>query len=136
MKLTVDANVFFASLIKDSLARKALLHPMAELYAPEFLITETSKYKNLIKTKSKLSEQDCIQLLNALLSNIAIIKHSELADYTLPASKLTTDEKDVIYLACALYTNSSLLTNDKNLENQTRVKTFNLTTLAKQLKII
>ena len=51
MKLVVDANILFASLIKDSLTAELLVSDKLNLYAPEFLFDEFIKYKQLYMRK-------------------------------------------------------------------------------------
>ncbi|MFX1575487.1 MAG: PIN domain-containing protein [Promethearchaeota archaeon] len=51
MKLNVDANILFAALIKEGLTAELLLSDKLQLFTPEFLLTEFSKYKDLIPKK-------------------------------------------------------------------------------------
>jgi len=51
LKLVVDANILFASLIKDSLTAELLVSDKLNLYAPEFLFDEFIKYEQLYMRK-------------------------------------------------------------------------------------
>ena len=48
MELIVDANILFASLIKESKTIEILLDKRLNLFAPDFILTEFSKYKEEI----------------------------------------------------------------------------------------
>ena len=43
MRLVVDANIIFSSLIKDSITRKIILLEDLKLYAPEYVFIELEK---------------------------------------------------------------------------------------------
>ena len=68
MKLIVDANILFSALIKDGLTAELLISDKLQLFAPEFLLTEFSKYKDLILKKTHRNEQDFKHFLELLKS--------------------------------------------------------------------
>ena len=57
MKLVVDANVLFAALIKEGSTAELLISDKLQLFAPEFLFTEFSKYEELILKKTHRSKK-------------------------------------------------------------------------------
>jgi predicted nucleic acid-binding protein len=124
MDITIDANILFACLIKDSDTRKLFFSPNFELYAPVFMLTELQKYFQLIKKKSGLSDLDFSNLVARILVQVTIVNDTELAPFVVAASSLTSDKKDWLYLACALYKNTVIWSNDKEFKNQKRVKIF------------
>ncbi len=124
MDITIDANILFACLIKDSDTRKLFFSPKFELYAPAFMLTELQKYFQLIKKKSRLSDLDFSNLVARILVQVTIVNDTELAPFVVAASSLTSDKKDWLYLACALYKNTVIWSNDKEFKKQKRVKIF------------
>jgi predicted nucleic acid-binding protein len=58
MDLVVDANILFASLIKDSLTAELLFVDHFHLHAPEFLLEELDKYRALLLEKTRRSNED------------------------------------------------------------------------------
>jgi len=61
MKLVIDANILFAALIKEGSTAELLISDKIQLFAPEFLFKEFSKYKNLIlkKTHRSIKRTNC-----------------------------------------------------------------------------
>lgn len=134
MEITIDANIIFACLIKNSDTRKLFFNPRINLYAPAFMLIEIQKYLNLIKKKSKLNDSDFSNLLARILTQITIVNDDEIKPFLFAASSLTTDKKDWLYLACALYKNTYIWSNDKEFLNQTRIKIYTTTNLIEKLK--
>jgi len=122
MEITIDANVLFACLIRDSDTRRLFFSPEFEFYAPSFMLSELQKYFGVIKKKSGLCDSDFSNLVARVLVQITLISDVELKPFVLAASSLTTDKKDWLYLACALYKNTLIWSNDKEFKKQKRVK--------------
>ncbi|MBI5133216.1 MAG: hypothetical protein HZA83_00745, partial [Thaumarchaeota archaeon] len=87
-------------------------------------------------TKSALSKEDFDTFENVLLGQVEIIAEDELKPYVTAASRLIADEKDLLYIAAALCTGSVIVSNDKDLQWQKRVKVYTIEQLARELKII
>jgi len=121
MKVTIDANVLFSCLIKDSVTRKAFFNPALDLYAPAFLLTELTKYISTIQRKSGLNIQEASLLIARMISQITFVNDDELKPYLPAAAALTKDSKDWLYLACALNENTIIWSNDKEFKKQKRV---------------
>ena len=56
MRLVVDGNILFATLIKESLTAELLLSDKLTLFTPEFLFDEFAKYEQYILEKIKRSK--------------------------------------------------------------------------------
>ena len=115
MKLVVDANILFASLIKNSLTAELLLSDKLNLFAPEFLFDEFIKYEVYILEKTNRSKEDFAQYLNILKEEIEIVPQNLITPYIERAEKFSPDPKDTVYLACALTIDSIIWSNDKKL---------------------
>lgn len=118
MKLVVDANILFATLIKESSTAELFLSDKLNLYAPEFLFDEFAKYEQYIIEKTKRSKQDFIQYLNLLKDEIEIVPLKLIMPFIDKAEKFSPDPKDSVYLACALAINSKIWSNDKKLKDE------------------
>jgi len=112
----IDANILFASLIKDSLTAELLLSDKLILYAPEFLFDEFKKYEEYILEKTNRSKEDFEHYLTILREEIEIIPENIINPFIQKAEKFSPDEKDTVYLACALAINSKVWSNDKKLK--------------------
>src|SRR3989338_2252719 len=122
MKATVDANILFSSLIKRGINRRIWFESELILYSPKFIYDELYKYENFLFKKFSGTKEEFEELSKKLLSKIRIIAHEELVPY-MPASKsLIKDEKDLIYLACALKEDTIIWSNDKEFRKQNRIK--------------
>jgi len=137
LKLVIDANILFASLIRDSLTAELLLSDKLTLFAPEFLLDEFSKYEQYILEKSNRSKEDFNQFLSILREQIEIIPQSIITPFIKKADKFSPDEKDTVYLACALAIDSKIWSNDKKLkEDQKEIKVVNTEELIQEVGFI
>ena len=59
MRLVIDANILFATLIKNSLTAKLLLNDKLKFYAPEFLFEEFAKYEDYLLNKTHRTKENC-----------------------------------------------------------------------------
>lgn len=133
MKLTVDANVFFAALIRDSTTRQLWFQPQLQLVTPAFLLVEFEKYLAVIQKKFKGSPTELCALAERLTQNARFVPDAELKPYLIPASTLCKDENGWLYLACALKEDTALWSNDQALKNQYRVRVLTTAELLKQI---
>lgn len=122
MDLVIDANILFASLIKDSGTAELLFVDRFHLFAPEFLFEEFAKYETYILKKTKRSKSDFKKFLKALKRRVKVTPKEDFEKYLERADKASPDPKDVPYIALALYLNASIWSNDDALKKQTLVK--------------
>ena len=116
MKLVVDANILFASMIKENLTAELLLSDKLNLFAPEFLFDEFKKYKEYILEKTNRSKADFEQFLDILMEVIEIVPKEMIAPFIGKIENISPDPKDTIYLACALVIGANIWSNDKELK--------------------
>ncbi len=122
MKVTIDANILFSCLIKDSQTRKLFFSPELSIFAPQFISEELIKYLPELRAKSKLSETEFLVLLDKIFGQIKIIPDKDLAPFLPAAASLLKDPKDLLYISCALSEDTIIWTNDKGFKVQSRVK--------------
>ncbi len=123
MRVTVDANILFSCLIKDSQTRKLFFNPELTIFAPEFIVDELTKYVLEIKNKSGLPDSDLLLLISRVFSQIRIVPDKDIKPFLPAAASLIDDPKDWLYLACALSQDTLIWSNDAGLKAQNRVKT-------------
>lgn len=121
MKVTVDANILFSCLIKDSQTRKLFFNPSLSIFAPEFIVEELIKYIIEIQNKSGLADQNLLLLIDSVFRQVRIVSDKDLKPFLPAAASLIRDSKDWLYLACALCEDTSLWSNDKGFKTQSRV---------------
>jgi predicted nucleic acid-binding protein len=137
VKLVVDANILFAALIKEGVTAELLLSDKLQLFAPEFLFKEFSKYEQLILKKTHRSNVEFNQLLELLKSQITTISKNIITPHFKEAVKFSPDPKDTVYLALALAINSNIWSNDKELkEKQNKIRIFTTKELLDEIDLI
>jgi predicted nucleic acid-binding protein len=127
MRLVVDTNILVSATINRSRARALLLHPGFHLFAPEYALHEIEKHYVDIMEKSGLNDEDCRNLLDALVSRITIVPRSEFEQYLPRARKVmeTIDEDDISFIALALsFKNDGIWSNDKHFQRQHAVRAW------------
>lgn len=131
MRVVIDANILFSALLKKGETRKICFDPEIELFAPEFLLEEFKKYIAYLRKKFSGDEKEFQVLVNTLTSQINFVSDSDLKSFVPAAASLIEDEKDWLYLACALRADAIIWSNDKHFKVQSRVKTFTTTEMIK-----
>lgn len=121
MHLVVDTNVLFSYFKKDSASSKLIKNNSFVFYCPDYSKIELKKYKELIKTKYSLTETEFIDLLLELTEYITFYSQE---DYKICLKQFINfkDQKDIDFLALALYLNLPLWSNDKLLTTQSKVR--------------
>ena len=125
MNIVIDSNVLFSALIKDSLTRGLILRYTGFFLFPSFIFEEMKEHKDELVSKAKMPQKDFNELLNLILSKVLVIPNETLKPYCKEALEIVKgiDSDDQIFIACALaYPNSILWSDDKKLQNQSRVK--------------
>jgi predicted nucleic acid-binding protein len=124
MKLIIDANVLFSSLIKDSITAECIFKKDLELCAPDFFIEEFMKYEELILAKTQRPKEKYIEILHCLHEIIQIMPEKEFSVFLSEAERISPDAKDVPYFALALKMKCPVWSNDRKLKEQKRVKVY------------
>jgi len=124
MKITADANIFFAALIKDSTTRKLWFNGALKLFAPEFLMQEFFKHTAAVKKKFSGTPEEFETLVEELLNQVELIPDKELVPFLPAVASLVSDEKDWLYAACALKEDTAIWSHDKELKKQTRIQIY------------
>ena len=133
MKLVLDTNVLFSFFWKGSLIKKLLLAEH-DLYSPAFALDELNNNKDWIKEKTKLSNDEFNEFIRRLGKVVEFVPLSTYASSIPEALSLIPDNpKDVDFLALALELDASILSKDKGLKKQSKVKIFDESELSKLL---
>lgn len=125
MKVTVDANILFSGLIKEGTTRRIWLSPSINLYAPAFILEEFKKYTPMLLEKYAGKKEDFAGMAKKLLGVIEFVPDEELKPFLPAAASLLQDEKDILYLACALRQDTCIWSNDKGFKKQRRIAVMN-----------
>lgn len=121
MDLVIDANILFAALIKNSDTAKLVTNSNFTLFAPAFLIKEFEKYKDIIKRKTKRTENEFNSFYKLVIERINLINDDDIVQSLNEAIEISPDPGDVPYFAVALAKNIAFWSNDAKLKNQDKV---------------
>ncbi len=122
MRVTVDANVLFACLIKDSTTRRMFFNPALSLFAPEFIVDEFARYLVEVRKKSGLSDEELYQLVDKVLGQLVLVPDKNLKPFLPAAASIVEDPKDWLYISCALYENTIIWSHDRDFGTQKRIR--------------
>ena len=124
MLLVVDVNVVFSALVNKGKSFEVFesnkIFIVFEFIAPEFLFSELGKRIDKLLSQSKLTKEELSEVFSFIKKEINLIPFSEFSDKLPEAMKLNF--KDSPYLALALKLNCPILSGDKGLKEQTKVK--------------
>ena len=121
MKAVVDANILFSCFLKDGVTRHLWFNAELELIAPEFIVSEFKKYRAYLQGKYVEGFPPFDKLVDNVLKFVKLVPLEELKPYLPAAEHLSNDDKDWLYLACALKENAIIWSNDKEFKKQARV---------------
>lgn len=133
MILVLDNNSLFSIMNPKSISAYLFASIRAEFIAPEFIKSEFEKYKEIILSKSKLSEHEFEIRQKEIEESIEFFEESKYGELLAKAIKNLSDSKDSPYLALALLTNSVIWSNDPHLKEQSLVPVFTTSDLIKML---
>jgi predicted nucleic acid-binding protein len=126
MKLVIDANVLFASFIKNNLTRAIMLKKPFSFYSPDYLVDEFFEHLEELADKTMISPRTLKGKVKELLrlSDIKLVEKRDFEEFLDNASKIIPDSDDVAYVALALKLNCAIWSNDKRLKEQNKVKVY------------
>lgn len=116
--LVVDANIVLALLIRSGKTRELFFDDRIELYAPELLLQEVVRNRDMVLRKAAISERTFADFLSVLRARISVIPHEKFASRRTEAIIHSPDPKDTSYFALALHLECALWSNEKRLKRQ------------------
>lgn len=127
LEIIVDANILLASFLKEATTRELLLDVRLSLFAPEHLISETSR--NLmdnpdIKKRVHLSPVRMKELFSYLTNRIQTVPASSYRGHFQEALLLAPHKEDAHYFALSLLFGIPIWTNDKGFKSQDKIKIY------------
>ena len=119
MKIIIDTNIIFSSLIKEkSEIRDFILYSGEKFYTSKFCVIEIFKYKEKITELSELLEDEILKIYYKILEKITFVNEDIISNESyIKAYKLCKgiDEKDVLFVALTIELDGLLWTGDKKL---------------------
>ena len=125
MELVVDTNIIISAMLTTGKTQELLFNKSLRFYAPDYLLAELSKYRELIKEKTGFDDREFEKALSLVTQKINVIAFEEYDKYRKTAFEAVSDKKDWPFIALALSTKCSLWSNDKKLAEQKIVPVLN-----------
>ena len=125
-----------ADLLRDSVVRELLLHPDFTFYAPDHLLYEIEKHKELFLAKSKLSRPAFDSVLNMLVERVSILSHDDIQRHMGKAREIIgkIDPDDATFIACSLAVkNDGIWTEDRDFSRQSKIRIWSTKELLQYL---
>jgi predicted nucleic acid-binding protein len=128
-RVVVDANIAFKSLVSRRGDLRDRLDPSGNLkfHAPGYLFVELFKHKDRLIHATKLTPDDLLQALQALVSRLEFVNEANITlGLWMEAHRLCkdVDENDTPYVALTLHLDGRLWTEDAELKKGLRAKGF------------
>lgn len=124
MLVVVDANAVFSALIRKGkpfeVFKANKIFNAFRFVAPEFLFSEIGKRMDKILAETQLAKDELAELLAFIKGEVSLISLYQFSDKLPEAMRLNF--KDSPYLALALKLNCPILSGDKGLKKQAKVK--------------
>lgn len=127
----IDANVLMSILISGKAGYRPIL-VFNNFILPDFALIEVEKYKDILKTKTKMSNAQFIEWTYFTFSRLTILPQYVLEQKILSKSERLIEKidlKDLPYVALAMQLDLPLLTRDNSLHEGLRKQGFRKTIL-------
>ena len=111
----LDANVLMGILISGKSGQKPIL-TLNNFILPDFAFIEVDKYKDILLTKTKMSNAQFVDWTYFVFSEVTFLPHYVLEKDILHKTEMllnTIDLNDTAYVALAMQLELPLLTRDK-----------------------
>lgn len=134
--VVVDTNIILSAAISDSKTRKLVVTLDQQLVAPEVIHTEIKNYRELIRDKSGLTQEELDTLLDTLFRYIKIISDEEIKEEIESAEKELEGihKDDALFLAAALTTSGVIWSDDKDLQKQDQAPVYTTSEIIEQVE--
>jgi predicted nucleic acid-binding protein len=122
----MDANVLMSILISG----KASYRPLLTYYnfiLPDFVLTEIDKYKQVLRSKTRMQDTEFLQWTYFVFSHITILPKYVLQQKSMDKTRKLLEKidlKDTAYVALAMQLDLPLLTRDIPLQEGLRKQGF------------
>jgi predicted nucleic acid-binding protein len=126
MDYVIDANVLMAILISGKSSYRPLLM-YYNFILPDFVLVEIEKYKDVLKSKTRMQGDEFLQWTYFVFSQLTILPQYVLSQESLQKSKRLlekVDLKDTAYVALGMQLDLPLLTRDTPLYEGLRKQGF------------
>jgi predicted nucleic acid-binding protein len=122
----IDANVLMSMLISGRAGYRTILS-FNNFILPDFALIEIEKYKDILRSKTKMSQNQFVEWTYFVFSNLTILPQYVLEQEIVEKSQTLLEKidlKDITYVALAMQLDLPLLTRDNSLYEGLRKQGF------------
>lgn len=124
MKLVLDTNKLYTIFWRGSLIDK-LVRAKHQLYAPSFALEELRSHMSEICIKADITNLQFEEIISDIKKIVQFVPFSEYSEFMPRALLLIPNNlKDIDFVALALELNAAIVSDDKELKNQSEIKVF------------
>jgi len=80
MHLVIDTNRLIAGLLRSSISRWIILSDRFDFYAPDYLLVEVDKYREIIQRKARITSSEFDHIFEILREEITLIPFVQFSD--------------------------------------------------------
>ncbi len=110
----IDSNILMSILLSGKSSYRTLLNHY-NFILPDFALVEIDKYQSVLKSKTKMQEDEFLNWTYFVFSKLIILPHYVLSNESIVKSKKLLEKidlKDTSYVALSMQLNLVLLTRD------------------------
>lgn len=129
MRITVDTNVIFAAILRDSTARRILQSDNIRFNMPQNGVAEIRKYEKEILQKAGYTKEEFESILGLVLENVELVPVETFKQRKTEADRIMKgiDRMDSVFVAACLATGSDgIWSFDRHFERQSTIRVFKI----------
>lgn len=112
-------------MIKDGITRKILFSDLFEFIAPDFIMSEVEKYKQLIMDRAEINKSEFEYLILIIFERIKVLSKENYSNFLEESRSLIDDKKDAPYIAVYFFSKSEgIWTHDNHFSKLKNVNVF------------
>lgn len=125
MKLVVDSNILFASIIGRGKTMEVIKSDKLELISPTFSLGEIREHQSEILEKTGFTEDELTMFIESLKTEIKFAPLREYLKFFEQAIPLSVDPDDIDFFALSLSKDKlPIWSNDSHFKLQAEIKVF------------
>lgn len=132
-EIIIDNNILFAAMRPQSVSAYLFSAYFSKIFAPDFILHEFKRHEEECQKKTGLSRQEFEMRQKDIFKKITIIGLNEYGPFLEKARAAVIDRDDAPYVACALFMDVSIWSEDRHLLQQNLVNAYSTAMLIEAL---
>jgi len=124
MRLVVDSNILFATVIRRGKTLELIESDKLKLFSPSFSLGEVEEHRSEILKMSGFTSDELTLFIELLKDEIKFVPLKEYIKFLEKSMHLVPDSDDVDFFALALKLGCPVWSNDPHFKMQSEVRVF------------